>query len=487
MNKLFTNLLLLIALTFMFAVGCSEKKVTDPPTSDESLAKVNSCEGCHTNYEHLKANHTPEEPPEDTGGCGGAPPFHQPYDRVYLDITSSGYKDFKNDVHGKLGCVTCHNGVEGTSDRAVAHSGDFTKEPSHIANEKCASCHPNIVARTKNSIHEQGWGQKMSLIKRGGFGTEPEDFPNCPKDMREGYNNNCFTCHATCGECHVIRPKIDGGGLINGHAFSKKPSMSDVCAKCHVSRGWHAYAGIASGTKPDVHFTKQGYTCMSCHTQNEIHGDGKTYKTRYAMPQLPKCENCHSGLETKNIYHEKHYNTFNCQTCHSQDYNNCGSCHVSKGGGHGGARISSHIQFKIALNPLKTAPYKVNFNGRDSYKLATVRESLSAPDTWDNYGVTLENFDVFPTYKYTTPHNISRWTTRTDTTVSDSGTAISHDACAQACHIVKMNDGTLRNREFYLFIDNPKDEKQPSLNEWEKNANKNIVVDDRLPARWEAE
>ncbi|MEN8191544.1 MAG: hypothetical protein ABFS12_01930 [Bacteroidota bacterium] len=492
MRKIFFSFLSSIILISFLFIGCSEKKVTDPPTSDEDLAKVNSCEGCHTNYEHLKANHTPEDPPEDTGGCGGAPPFHQPYDRVYLG--GAGYDAFKNDIHGKLGCVTCHNGVEGTSDRTVAHSNNFIKEPSHSSDEKCASCHPDIVARTKNSIHEQGWGQKMSPINRGGFGTEPEDFSKCPEDMKEGYSKNCFTCHATCGECHIIRPKIDGGGLINGHAFAKKPSMINVCAKCHVSRGWHGYAGIASGTKPDVHFTKQGYTCMSCHTKDEIHGDGNIYKTRYAMPQLPKCENCHSGLETSNIYHEKHFNKFNCQACHSQDYNNCGSCHISGDDGHlskvaggAGARVPSHQKFKIAMNPLKTAPYSVDFNGRDEYKLATVRQALSAPDSWDNWGVaTLANFDVFPTYKYTTPHNILRWTARTDTTVSDSGTAISHPACAQACHIVKMDDGSLRNREFYLFNSNPEDEIQPSLNDWEVNANINIVVDDKLPARWEA-
>jgi len=49
-----------------------------------------------------------------------------------------------------------------------------------------------------------------------------------------------------------------------------------------------------------------------------------------------------------------------------------------------------------------------------------------------------------------------------------------------------MDDGSLRNREFYLFNNNPEDEIQPSLNDWEVNANINIVVDDKLPARWEA-
>lgn len=494
MQKIFYSFFSLIIFTLFLTVGCSVEKIEESPISpgDGDLAKVNSCEGCHTNYDHLKAVHTPEDPPEDTGGCGGAPPFHQPYDRVYLG--GSGYNTFKNDIHGKLSCVTCHNGVDGTDDKELAHSGEFTKEPSHIADEKCASCHPDVVAKTTNSIHAEGWGQKMSLVKRGGYGTEPEEFSNCPQNLQDGYNGNCSTCHATCGECHVIRPKIDGGGLMSGHAFAKTPDMVNVCAKCHVSRGWHGYAGVAAGTKPDVHFSKRGFTCMSCHTQDEIHGDGKTYKTRYAMPQLPKCENCHSNVNNSNMYHSMHINTFNCQTCHSQDYNNCGSCHVAGSDGHlskvaagAGARIPSHMKFKIAINPLKSAPYDVDFQGRDSYKLATVRQSLSAPDTWDNYGVTLGNFDVFPTYKYTTPHNILRWTARTDTTITGGDNDdVSHPDCAQACHIVKQTDGTYRNKEFYLFNENPLDEIQPTLNDWEINANKDIVVDDKLPVRWDA-
>ncbi len=98
--------------------------------------------------------------------------------------------------------------------------------------------------------------------------------------------------------------------------------------------------------------------------------------------------------------------SFNCQTCHSQDYNNCGSCHVPEpGSGHGGARIESHLKFKIGMNPIpETKPYK----------MATLRQSLMAPDSWDGYGVAnLDHFDVRPAYKYTTPHNIIRWTQRT--------------------------------------------------------------------------
>ena len=39
--------------------------------------------------------------------------------------------------------------------------------------------------------------------------------------MKDGYNTNCGKCHATCGDCHVNRPKAGGGGLYQAHNFSK--------------------------------------------------------------------------------------------------------------------------------------------------------------------------------------------------------------------------------------------------------------------------
>ena len=460
MKRITYTLIFTVSIVLFIFAGCTEEINDKPPTDPENIAKVNSCEGCHTNYEHLKANYTPDPPAGPGHGCGGDPPHYEPYDRVFLGGT--GYTQFQNTMHGKLGCVTCHNGVEGTSDRMEAHSGDFINKPSHESEEKCGSCHPNIVNRTTNSLHEQGWGQKNMVVKRGGYGDHPTDFENCPENLKEGYNDNCMTCHGTCGECHIVRPKVMGGGLTSGHNFIKTPDMRNVCVGCHVSRGGHAYFGVAAGTKPDVHLTQAGFTCMGCHTQDEIHGDGNIYETRYQMPLLPKCENCHSGLQTSNVFHSMHINSFNCYTCHSQDYNNCGSCHI---GTSDGARIPSHMKFKIALNPIPDIK---------PYRMATVRESLSAPDSWDHYGVPdLVNFDAAPTYKYTSPHNILRWTTRTTVdTVYDA----SHPACAQACHIVKLADGSFKNKEFYLF--------NSDLYDWEIDADKDIVCDGQLPASW---
>lgn len=455
MMEKFYLLTLIIASTIL-SVSC-QKKLEDNPITSETPTEnsIASCEGCHTNYVALKSNYTPDPPfGGDSHGCGGEAPHYEPYDRVFLG--GEGFATFKKDVHGKLPCVSCHNGVDGTSDKTKAHSGDFLEKPSAKSDAKCASCHPDIYNRTKNSLHEQGWGQKSMVAMRLGFSNIPSGFEQLSSTMKEGYNTNCGKCHATCGDCHVNRPPAGGGGLSKGHAFIRTPDMRDVCVTCHVSRGGHAYFGQAVGTVPDVHLTKRQFTCVVCHTQNEVHGDGKIYDQRYKMGSLPKCTYCHPDGGQPNIYHQAHMNTFSCNTCHSQDYNNCGSCHI----GAEGARIASYQGFKIGMNPIPEIK---------PYKYAVLRQSLMAPDSWDKFGIaTLPNFDVRPTYKYATPHNIIRWTKRTQVAAGKS--------CYDACHIIKNTDGTYRNKQLYLF--------KSDLQSWEISATQSITVDGKLPDSW---
>jgi len=154
--KELSKCLVIIFSLILLVIGCNEEEKDLPitPGAGGELAK-NSCEGCHTDYDLLKQVHTPDPPSTGGGGCGGDAPHYEPYDRVVL--SGEGYEDFKNSVHGKLGCVACHNGVDnatGNNDSEMkenAHSGDFISSPSLYATEKCASCHPDIVARTKNS------------------------------------------------------------------------------------------------------------------------------------------------------------------------------------------------------------------------------------------------------------------------------------------------------------------------------------------------
>ena len=445
MNKLVQ--VIIMAMIVWSISGCSK----DSENNDPGVTSVASCEGCHTNYDHLQKVYTPDTA-APAGGCGGEAPHYEPYDRVFMG--GEGYKTFKASGHYQVGCVGCHKGTDKTDDKNLAHSGDFIRHPSMFADETCGTCHKEIVDNFKTSIHH-GTGQKRKVTLRSGL-SGPEDFDKLPAHQIEGYNQNCATCHASCGECHVIRPVMGGGGLVKGHEFTKTPDMVSICITCHVSRGGHAYLGVAPGTQPDVHFTKSGYKCVDCHHSDELHGDGKNVLQRYAYEKLPKCVNCHSGLETKNTYHTMHYNDFNCQVCHSQDYNNCGSCHI-----HGeGARIPSYLGFKIAANPIPDI--------KTGYDLTLVRRTLAAPDNWEKYGVAeYANFNVLPTYNYTSPHNILRWTTRT--------LAGKEKSCSSNCHI-RNESGTLVNKDLYLF--------QEDLLQWEQDATSGITVDGKLPQSW---
>ncbi len=445
MKYLKYQLICIITLSVIVTTSCTYDTLVS------TNGGVASCEGCHTNYAHLQKVFSPDTT-APAGGCGGEAPHYEPFDRVFMG--KEGFQSFKNSAHYSVGCVGCHNGNNNTSNKTLAHGDGFVSHPSVLYEEKCGTCHKDIVANFKTSIH-QGTGQKRKVTMRSGL-SGPDDFSKLPAHQIEGYTKNCATCHASCGECHIVRPPIGGGGLANGHEFTKTPDMVNVCVTCHVSRGGHAYLGVASGTQPDVHLTKMGYKCIDCHDADELHGDGKKVEQRYAYEKLPKCQDCHANIAQSNMYHNMHSDDFNCQVCHSQVYNNCGSCHI-----HGeGARVPSYLDFKIAVNPIP--------NIKTTYKFTLVRRTLAAPDNWEKYGVAqYANFNAFPTYNYTSPHNLLRWTDRTK--VADG------KSCSSSCHIHREN-GELVNKNLYLFKEN--------LLEWEKTATAPITVDDKLPASW---
>lgn len=445
MKSIHLVLLLTLFGGLTFLTSCGDDKQTDNPSQS-----VASCEGCHSNYDHLKLVADPYVD-EGGGGCGGEAPHIEPYDAVFLGGT--GYADYKKSSHYAIGCVGCHNGVDKTDDKKIAHGGNFLAKPSMAAQEKCGTCHAEETKGAMTNIHN-GWGQMKKVTQRMGLAGSHE-FNLLPASMQEGYGKNCASCHASCGECHVNKPAAGGGGLMNGHSFSKKPDMHNVCITCHKTRGGHAFLGIAAGTKPDVHQTK-GFDCMSCHSKGEIHGDGVKYDTRYEVAQLPQCTDCHSNIANSNTFHSMHGKDLSCQTCHSQSYNSCGSCHI----GGEGARITSYQDFKIAVNPIP--------NVKKDIKWATVRRTLSAPDSWEKFGVAqYSKFEAHPTYNYTTPHNILRWTDRTQVAAGKS--------CYDNCHI-KNEDGVLRNSKLYLF--------ESDLLDWEVQATKPITVDGKLPSKW---
>ena len=447
-SKLGFGLLAVFAVLVIGGISCTNYQI--PGSGNGGEIEANSCEGCHTDYERLIAVHSPDTAPPP-GGCGGEAPYYEPYDRVYLG--GEGYEAFKASGHYGVGCTGCHNGVGNTGDKDEAHSEDWISSPSMAHQEKCITCHEAISDDFVTSIHN-GTGQKRKVTMRSGL-AGAEEFDQLPEHHQAAYDQKCAICHGTCGNCHVVRPLIAGGGLSDGHNFIKTPDWYNVCVSCHVSRGGHAFLGVDPSTDPDFHRDELKFDCLSCHDGHELHGDGQPVEQRYAYTELPECEDCHAGLETSNNYHSVHYDDFQCQICHSQDYNSCGACHIAEG--H--PEYGPYMDFKIAMNTIPDIK---------EYRLALVRRTLAHPDNWVGYGEDLaySNFDVLPTYNYTTPHNIQKLTTRTD---------VGGGACYANCHI-RNEGGNLINEEFYLWAD--------SLEAYELDATTPYTVDGQLPASW---
>lgn len=341
-------------------------------------------------------------------------------------------ESFLTSTHGQLGCTTCHQGDPKANDKEQAHQG-LVATPSDPADDYCGSCHGDIASTHNNSLHRTLAGYYKRIEKR--LGRDISDDP----DLVANFNNECGKCHASCGQCHVSRPASVDGGFIDGHNFRKEPDMRDNCTACHGSRVGAEYFGENEGIKADVHWIPNLKNCTFCHKEQDMHGSGERFTYRYEDTDLVRCEDCHSDKQNANLYHNMHWGSLACQVCHSQSYKNCNGCHT----GGSGITGSSYMAFKIAKNPIKSP-------NRD-YKIVTVRHIPIVPDTYASWGIgDLPDFSAEPTWKYTTPHNIQRWTAQTDTT----GAAW----CGEKCH----------NSDYYLTVDD--------LQPFEVEANQDIVL-----------
>ncbi|RLI82732.1 MAG: hypothetical protein DRP01_09670 [Archaeoglobales archaeon] len=185
--------------------------------------------------------------------------------------------------------------------------------------QECGKCHVNISRNFVSSLHYTTAGMLEEFNKASGkaFGIE------MPKA--------CLKCHTlTCSKCH--------GNFTTAH--TKKVPM-EVCVECHHSRTGVNYVGYLGGMKakaphPDVHYEK-GLECMDCHKVEEIHGDGKYYKSEKLAVKV-RCEDCHkTGRIIKNmtarydpnsVAHRIHDGKLACYACHAGYVQTCYNCHL---------------------------------------------------------------------------------------------------------------------------------------------------------------
>jgi len=326
------------------------------------------------------------------------PPL-EAWEKVFLND-----EGFLATYHARLGCIACHGGTGGTDDMEAAHEG-MVRDPD--PEQTCELCHAEITQAHVESLHYDLQGYLTVLAER----SDDEHWPQ----LMEAYDDQCTSCHASCGQCHVSRPTSADGGLISGHAFREIPPMNLTCTGCHGSRIEDEYKGRnereEGGRYPaDVHYNPGGMACFACHSADEMHGTLGDFDHRYDGPATPSCtgEGCHEdvapgdGIEQ---HDEVHLDRLACQVCHSVDYKNCYNCHVqlSEDGVPFFRTDPSQMMFRIGRNPIRSAERPWDY--------VLLRHVPVARDTFSYYGEDLlSNFDARPTWTYATPHNIQRQT-----------------------------------------------------------------------------
>lgn len=329
------------------------------------------------------------------------------WERVFVDS-----EVMANDFHGNFACTECHGG-QNVEDKYAAHDGMIV-DPSVDAVESCGMCHGEIAEAQETSLHNSMRGYDTALYER----SIPDNHPA----IEEGQSYHCDSCHTTCGQCHISQPDFVGGGLINGHAFQRTPSMSRNCTACHGSRVKNEYTGAHEELSADVHLRMGRMVCTACHTGDEMHGVDYTEETvmhRYDGPQGPSCESCHGDMVgAGNAYHEAHgAELLSCQTCHSVSYMNCYDCHLERTEDTDLPYFRlehENLGFYIGQNTLQSE--------ERPYQYVPVRHVPTFPDLFELYGEDLlSNFDSRPTWTYATPHNIQRNTPQTESCASCHG------------------------------------------------------------------
>jgi hypothetical protein len=249
-------------------------------------------------------------------------------------------------AHAGIGCSACHLGDPTAREARVAHRGmELLPGDLHTSARTCgqAGCHPIEHARVLSSLMARAPG--ILAVDRFAFGEratpdgdESDDLPRAslfeaPRTAAESH------ARKLCGSCHLAARKerlgdlgesSRGGGCAACHLAPPAPSAThgdgplhpDVsasvserrCIGCHSRSGRIAlsYRGLVEleatdervvGHLPDgrpvgrasedVH-ASGGMTCVDCHTERELMGDGTPHRHAHEGLEVA-CADCHGG------------------------------------------------------------------------------------------------------------------------------------------------------------------------------------------------
>jgi Ni/Fe-hydrogenase subunit HybB-like protein len=272
--------------------------------------------------------------------------------------------------HGRLGCITCHRGTDGTRDAALAHT-NIVVDPAVGCCESCLACHDDLPDLIPGDRLRVPHGRIVESIEQGHLCDV--HCSDCHGAVGHGFDpvsgglicsmTVCIDCHternmdvqlADCGACHIgphdlsadltcadCHPSPDAWATVEVSVhpeFSRGKHADPACFECHT---WPDFQDLRGTTCADCHTSgHQGTTssdCAKCHqtgvswalTSPEAIDHTAFWDYHQGQHARVDCRGCHlegrylDGLDP------------DCATCHAPDEDtcaqdqNCTDCHLS--------------------------------------------------------------------------------------------------------------------------------------------------------------
>jgi hypothetical protein len=198
---------------------------------------------------------------------------------------------FSNSVHGGMGdCLICHLTLKGSQhegltggkpDSAVlalaAEISPKTTAKYSIPQAACVTCHPDIYAAYKTSVH----GQNV-IIKKSSDGPV------------------CTSCH---GSPHYIQPVMSKESAVNHF------NVVQTCGTCHEEKFMSEKYGLTPHVmeryKESFHGRKLKVchagapSCVNCHGAHDIKNVKDPSSPVFGANKIKTCGKCHPGATEK--------------------------------------------------------------------------------------------------------------------------------------------------------------------------------------------
>lgn len=354
----------------------------------------------------------------------------------------------RNDPHASIRCIVCHGGQDGYLTKDSAHIG-LVRDPSKDG-RICSTCHSEITTAHLQSIHYTQAGYHSQFVKRGGDTTNTQYWAM--------FERRCSDCHATCGECHISKPRSVGSGLVSGHVFNRTPNQDLNCIACHGARIGADFRGEVPGGNADVH-NRRGMTCVQCHDKYEMHTSKSNLPSphRYNVTPRANCRQCHHITGSTNPQHGIQHSRVQCNVCHSVKIKSCYSCHAFD---TGFTVDTTSYDFKIGRNPR---------SDRNEYDYVVVRHIPISQNTYlVPWNLPLPNYVNDATWMMATPHNIQKHTPQNSRVFIDS---LGRRTTIPVCNNCHGNDEIFLTNAFIDSLVN-----YGLMDEIERLANQNVIT-----------